>query len=491
VEVQIPQDAGVRALLDAIDLRPQDAALCLSIGEALEERGALDDAERAYRRAVAIDGSIDARRHLGMLLLGRGAGREALECLRSAVELLPDDPDLRVLVAIAREECSEDDLAIAELSATTSKWPQHVEAHRQLGRILGRTGSVWACAEMWRAVVQLTPDDPEAKLALALALSACGEHDQAISMLEKLVADEPGSAERSTDLGMALLAAGRGTEARATIDAAIRMNPDLAQARCALALVHHESGDLHEAAANYRRATELAPDWVVPWFNLGLALYQAWDLPAAREALQRAELLLPDDPRIRTALEEVRTRAGEHGERRYADDNADTMSGDLAAFSLPDLLEFLRRQRASGTLILDTLDGVGLIVTRRGKLAAAASPSTLSLDEQPWSAVSPHARDAMERAARDAALLEDPELLGRIFARDGVADRVELRRVMETNALKAMEEMIRWKAGRFSFRRLAATHAVMALEPLFEMDPRDVLRNLRQSMESDPPPSMS
>src|SRR5688572_18663070 len=88
---------GVEALLEALELRSGDAAFCLSIGEALEELGAIDEAERAYQRAVEIEpATAEAHRHLGMLLLQRGTSHSAQVSLQRAVELSNDDPDLYI-----------------------------------------------------------------------------------------------------------------------------------------------------------------------------------------------------------------------------------------------------------------------------------------------------------------------------------------------------------------------------------------------------------
>lgn len=479
-----PPGTGVEVLLETLELRPEDAGLCLSIGEALEELGAFDEAERAYRRAIGIaPDEAETHRHHGVLLLQRGAHEEALAALERAAKLAPYDPDLHVLSAIAREEAGDEEGAVETLTAAVKRWPKHIEAHRQLGRLLGRLGALWSCVEAWEAVVELTGGEPEARLALAVALSSCGQHERALPLFEALAAEAPHSAEQHADLGSALHAAGRSDDAQRALEHALRLDPKLAQAHCALGLVLQEQGRLDDAVSAYRHAIELSPDWVVPHFNLGLALRAKSELRLAREALLRAEMLAPDDAEIVAALSEVRSQSAELllpdlGKLlTSADEAGHTMSGDLSAFALPELLEFLRLHRATGRLVLDTTGGAGVMLIRRGAITAASSPSTHALDQQLWIAAQQASPAMRDRALRRAAGVgeDDPEILARMLIAEGAISATDARLTLEAQARAALEDMLSWRAGRFTFRRLDDAQAAALPEPLLDLDPQQVL----------------
>ena len=87
-------------------------------------------------------------------------------------------------------------------------------------------------------------------------------------------------------------------------------------------------------------------------------------------ALQEALRLAPDDVDVRTALELVPKKGNESG-----------ITGDLEMFRVPDLLEFLRLQRATGILVIGARQGAGLVRLFEGSLTAASAPSTARLGE--------------------------------------------------------------------------------------------------------------
>lgn len=447
-----PTSSGVEALLEALELRAGDAVFCLSIGEALEELGASDEAERAYQRAIELDpDAAQAHRHLGVLLLQRGTSHAAQASLQRAVELSGGDPDLHVLLAIASEQSRQEQRALAVLEEVVRRWPDFVEGHRQLGRLLGRVGELRRCADQWARVVALDPLDDEAPVAHAIALSNCGDHPRAIELLKRLAA-KTGSAEGLTDLGMALHAAGKSSEAREQIDRAISANPKSAQARCGLALLLEESGDLAGAISCYRTAAELAPDWVVPHFNLGLALRAAGDLRGARDSLLRAETLAPGDHEILAALTEVRAQSAEIlipdlTELLAPPGNDGSIAGDLGAFSLAQLLGFLKLSNATGTLVLDADRGAGVVVVKNGLISAAASPQTRTLDQQ----------ERLQRRLRLDKLQEE-----------------EIRRILTGQANEALAELLEWRDGRFTFRRVDEKDAPALVE--IEVDSLNIQR---------------
>jgi Flp pilus assembly protein TadD len=68
-----------------------DVALLTDLGDQLAQRGDTPGAERAYRRAVAIDpDDAEVRRRLSVLLLRRGAREEARIQIASALRIQPN-----------------------------------------------------------------------------------------------------------------------------------------------------------------------------------------------------------------------------------------------------------------------------------------------------------------------------------------------------------------------------------------------------------------
>ena len=79
---------------------PDDAELHADLGAAYEAAARPQDAERAFRRAIAIAPDYaDAHVRLAMLLAARGANDEAREHAATALKIQPNRSSIRSLIA--------------------------------------------------------------------------------------------------------------------------------------------------------------------------------------------------------------------------------------------------------------------------------------------------------------------------------------------------------------------------------------------------------
>ena len=125
-------------------------------------------------------------------------------------------------------------------------------------------------------------------------------------------------------------------------------------------------------------------------------------------------------------------------------------SGDLDAFCLPDLLEFLRNSQRTGLLQCATRSASGSIRLFRGMIVSADSPNALDLQTH----FSAHPQLAPETRREIASL--PPEAFG-----DGLLQSPlvtsnhlpfeEVERARSARIYSAIREMIKWIEGRFSF----------------------------------------
>lgn len=82
-------EAAEGYLRRALDMRPDAASLWNDLGEVLRRLGRAEEAESAYRAAIARQPSADAYNNLGVLLNGLGRRDEAIDALRQAIALEP------------------------------------------------------------------------------------------------------------------------------------------------------------------------------------------------------------------------------------------------------------------------------------------------------------------------------------------------------------------------------------------------------------------
>lgn len=272
----------------------------------------------------------------------------------------PDSPARRKAIALARLALAAD--ARGDTAASIAAWsgaagsdPGWAAARTGLGQALLRAGRAGdARFELERAVA-LAPDDPGAALALAVARSMLGAHDQAIAAAKRAAALAPAHAAVQMGLGDVLRTAGRVEPARIA----------------------------------YRRAVELAPDDPDALNKLGAAERNAWRLDEAIALLDRALARSPRHSQARVNRATLDVLRGRDDEARTA------LAGALADASLtPDA-------RAEASAILGRLDEESALAPALAASIAHGDPSRLERA----------LRAGPVPAARDAALLDELTLL--------------------------------------------------------------------------------
>jgi Tfp pilus assembly protein PilF len=188
---EIHHDLGVEALRagrfpDA--LREFDAALAVDprFAEALRGRGIvldlgfgrLDEAEKAYRSAVAARaGYSEAHNDLGQLLARTGRWDEAIRQFDAALEnMLYKEPYVaRCNKGLAMHRMGRRDEGLAEMRACLSMAPSYCKGRRELGRVLLDEKRTREALDELAAYARYCDRVPDAHLQLGLARMKSGD----------------------------------------------------------------------------------------------------------------------------------------------------------------------------------------------------------------------------------------------------------------------------------------------------------------------------
>ena len=163
------------------------------LGNALLQRGRVDEAMAHYQKAVQINSDYaEAHSNLGNALLQKGNMAEAIAHFQKALQIKPD-------------------LA---------------EAHNNLGDALLLKGDVDEAIAHFQKAVQIKPDSAQAQGNLGSALLQKGDVDGAIAHYQKALQISPGSTAIRNNLQGALLQKGRVGEVIAYCQKALQINPD-------------------------------------------------------------------------------------------------------------------------------------------------------------------------------------------------------------------------------------------------------------------------
>jgi tetratricopeptide (TPR) repeat protein len=148
-------------------------------------------------------------------------------------------------------------------------------------------------AQLYRAALQMQPNQPDA-LHLLGALEADRGHDQlAIDLIERALRANPGLVEARLNLGASLRRLKRFEEALASYDEALKMRPDFADAHFNRGNILQDLKRFDEACASYMSATALQPDFAEAFNNCGSIYWKAARFDEAWHCYDKVVALRP------------------------------------------------------------------------------------------------------------------------------------------------------------------------------------------------------
>ena len=441
---------GRRALLQSLKYGSDSFETLIDVAAELAVAGFRSDAEHVLRRTLdRFPNRAEVKIELARLFLESGNHTNAQRVATNALREHPHDSDLHALAAAASEQLGLFDAAASHWAAILAVDADHSYANQRLAALLEQAGDAAGAIRCLRRVVEATDgQDLDAVTSLGITLSADGQHAEAIAVLTHVAKSQPDLGAPQADLANALLAADRIEDAITSFSEVLRLDADSAQAYCGLGLAYQRIQRWHEAAEAFRMTEQLAPDQAVGPYNLGLALSALGELEDARGALLRAAALEPDDAGIREALQSLLLRAAPSEPAAVVP----RFGGDIKTFALPEVLEFLRLQKKTGSLVVSSRRGAAIVRIARGQVTSATAPGVPRLGETLI------ARGIITAAALDAALArqrmdggESADTLGAVLLRERPGDRDALTQAVFQQLIDALGELLTWSEGAFSF----------------------------------------
>ena len=153
-----------------VEVDPRGEIPNLYLGTAYMRQGNLDEAEKEYRRVLAVlPGSYDVHNDLGLLLGRRGQFPEALKEFRLAVAIEPDGAFGHSNLAWALTQTRQYPEAVEEYSQALRFDPNNASTHNNLGVTLLQLGEFEKAAEQFNDAIQINPSYDDAKRNIVLA----------------------------------------------------------------------------------------------------------------------------------------------------------------------------------------------------------------------------------------------------------------------------------------------------------------------------------
>src|ERR1039457_6206136 len=336
---------------------------------------------------------------VGKKLLQKNDASRAILQFRSAAQLTPRNPEIYYQLGIAYLAAGDLRNGVDCLRKTLGLNPKHAAAQLRLAQLMASTSDPkWLkdAQQRLQALLQDTPDDPDALHALALAELKLGEPDDAMQLLGRAIAaapqdvmiavtlaqakvqqkdpkgaeevlrkaceNSPKSADAVIILGRFYAAQNRAAEAEQQFRHALAMDPQNAAALSNLATLQNLTGRKQEAEQSYKRLSGFSGTMFKPVYAIFLFQEGRRD-----EAIREFEKLAKEDPEDRLA----RTRLV----AAYRDANR-----------APDAEKILDKALKKNSKDVDALLQRGEMFLAAGKYAQAEADINLVLHLKPEAA---------------------------------------------------------------------------------------------------------
>jgi tetratricopeptide (TPR) repeat protein len=247
--------AAVQMAQAAVASAPHYGVGWVTLGQALRADARLDEAEHAYRQAIALDG-VNVLAHTGMGELHLAAGDAAR--------------------------------ALASYDLALNGNPTFAAAHLGRGHSLAWLGRNLEALTAYDHALTFAPRLPEGEFAVAFVLARLGRRREAETRYRRAIAFRPDFAAAWMNLGCLLRDDGQDIMAQASLERAVELCPSMIAGWLNLALLRRDQGNPEEAEKHLRCALELDPvnvNTLLGWSQFRLAEH---DLPGAWEWLSKA-----------------------------------------------------------------------------------------------------------------------------------------------------------------------------------------------------------
>ncbi|HWU83206.1 MAG TPA: tetratricopeptide repeat protein [Methylophilaceae bacterium] len=267
-----------------------------SLGVALKMQKRDEQALQVMRKAAALmPNDPDVHNNLASALREAGDHTQAIAHFEQALVLNPDFPDALNGLAITLKQSGDPQRVIALLKRAIALRPTFTEAHYNLGNAIKAAGDLDEAVKSYMEALKLRPGYADAYNSLGNTLMQKGEPEEALACYQQSLTADPSFHEAYNGRGNALRALGRLDDAISSYQEALRLQPRHEGFHHNLAIAYSEKMQVDAALACYRESLRIAPDYASSRAGLGMLLIangqmeEGWPLYESRwEGFQQA-----------------------------------------------------------------------------------------------------------------------------------------------------------------------------------------------------------
>lgn len=264
--------------------------------------------------------------NLGVTLQQRGELNAAIEAYRRALALQPSFPEALGNMGVALQATGDLEGAIRSLQLAVTLRPEFSEALSNLGNAMQKQGDVDAAISAYQRALAIRPDFAEALSNLATAWKEKQHYAQALATCQRALELQPQYPEALSNLGNILQAqwqqqqrsqqqphihSNEDKAAKSRCSARLSLTDDQPAILCDLAAIQIREGDLAASIVAYKKALALKPDYANAHYNLGIAYKDQDRFDEAIQCYSQALKLKPDYAEAHTNLGNIWQELGD------------------------------------------------------------------------------------------------------------------------------------------------------------------------------------
>jgi tetratricopeptide (TPR) repeat protein len=300
----------------ALETRPNDPVALLRLAQVNLDLKHPEAARPLFQKALAMNKSSAALVGLGHVALSEQNFAEAVNNFQAALALDPGASGLHYQLALAYRALGDFAKAEASLEKRGLGQPKISDPliddlqnlRTGFGNLWNRgtralaAGRVAEAVDVFRRMVEISPNDPNTRMYLGIGLARAGFPDPAMEQFTEALRIEPNHAGVHYNLG--LLLAQRGLEQQATehFRTVTKSSPDLKDGHFQLANLLMRADHYDEARQEYGIVRSMDPQNGFVRFMEAMALVSLKEYNRARSQLEQSLSALPDDTDIANAL---------------------------------------------------------------------------------------------------------------------------------------------------------------------------------------------
>ena len=304
-------DKAGRYTAEALRAEPDNKQALLLAGGVAAKRERRDEAEAAYRRALAIDPSFTpARSKLGELLRKRGRDDEALAEFRKVIEIAPLSPVEYNNIGNIHRERRQIDKAMEMYREALRCDAQYIGAYNNLGLCLQEKGRLDEAKALYDKALAIRPENPILRNSMGTLLALQGNKKGAIDEFRRAAKADPKWPIAAGNLATLLFETGQVSEAKEAFGTWIALEPASTEARLGLALSLLMTRDQPGAVAQFEEVLKRDPGNFRAHVALGETLLKQGKPDEARSHLEAAARIERGIPRVYNSLAEAYLKLG-------------------------------------------------------------------------------------------------------------------------------------------------------------------------------------